>query len=142
MKKVIRTLKYLFSLILLVTLLLVLVFESELLLPGFILVESKVDFVIKYIMELMTIIIIPLSLRLFKFKSVERKLATKKQHALLRWGVLRIIMLGIPMIINTILYYGFLAVEFGYLSVILLISMIFIYPSKDKCYYETRDLES
>ncbi len=142
MKKVIRTLKYLFSLILLVTLLLVLVFESELLLPGFILVESKVDFVIKYIMELMTIIIIPLSLRLFKFKSVERKLATKKQHALLRWGVLRIIMLGIPMIINTILYYGFLAVEFGYLSIILLISMIFIYPSKDKCYYETRDLES
>lgn len=142
MKKVIRTLKYLFSLIILVTLLLVLVFESELLLPGFILVESKVDFVIKYIMELMTIIIIPLSLRLFKFKSVERKLATKKQHALLRWGVLRIIMLGIPMIINTILYYGFLAVEFGYLSIILLISMIFIYPSKDKCYYETRDLES
>lgn len=142
MKKVIRILKYLFSLILLVTLLLVLVFESELLLPGFILVESKVDFVIKYIMELMTIIIIPLSLRLFKFKSVERKLATKKQHALLRWGVLRIIMLGIPMIINTILYYGFLAVEFGYLSIILLISMIFIYPSKDKCYYETRDLES
>lgn len=142
MKKVIRTLKYLFSLILLVTLLLVLVFESELLLPGFILVESKVDFVIKYIMELMTIIIIPLSLRLFKFKSVERKLATKKQLALLRWGVLRIIMLGIPMIINTILYYGFLAVEFGYLSIILLISMIFIYPSKDKCYYETRDLES
>lgn len=142
MKKVIRTLKYLFSLILLVTLLLVLVFESELLLPGFILVESKVDFVIKYIMELMTIIIIPLSLRLFKFKSVERKLATKKQHALLRWGVLRIIMLGIPMIINTILYYGFLSVEFGYLSIILLISMIFIYPSKDKCYYETRDLES
>lgn len=142
MKKVIRTLKYLFSLILLVTLLLVLVFESELLLPGFILVESEVDFVIKYIMELMTIIIIPLSLRLFKFKSVERKLATKKQHALLRWGVLRIIMLGIPMIINTILYYGFLAVEFGYLSIILLISMIFIYPSKDKCYYETRDLES
>ena len=142
MKKVIRTLKYLFSLILLVTLLLVLVFESELLLPGFILVESKVDFVIKYIMELMTIIIIPLSLRLFKFKSVERKLATKKQHALLRWGVLRIIMLGIPMIINAILYYGFLAVEFGYLSIILLISMIFIYPSKDKCYYETRDLES
>ena len=142
MKKVIRTLKYLFSLILLVALLLVLVFESELLLPGFILVESKVDFVIKYIMELMTIIIIPLSLRLFKFKSVERKLATKKQHALLRWGVLRIIMLGIPMIINTILYYGFLAVEFGYLSIILLISMIFIYPSKDKCYYETRDLES
>lgn len=142
MKKVIRTLKYLFSLILLVTLLLVLVFESELLLPGFILVESEVDFVIKYIMELMTIIIIPLSLRLFKFKSVERKLATKKEHALLRWGVLRIIMLGIPMIINTILYYGFLAVEFGYLSIILLISMIFIYPSKDKCYYETRDLES
>lgn len=142
MKKVIRTLKYLFSLILLVTLLLVVVFESELLLPGFILVESKVDFVIKYIMELMTIMIIPLSLRLFKFKSVERKLATKKQHALLRWGVLRIIMLGIPMIINTILYYGFLAVEFGYLSIILLISMIFIYPSKDKCYYETRDLES
>lgn len=142
MKKVIRTLKYLFSLILLVTLLLVLVFESELLLPGFILVESKVDFVIKYIMELMTIMIIPLSLRLFKFKSVERKLATKKQHALLRWGGLRIIMLGIPMIINTILYYGFLAVEFGYLSIILLISMIFIYPSKDKCYYETRDLES
>ena len=142
MKKVIRILKYLFSLILLVTLLLVLVFESELLLPGFILVESKVDFVIKYIMELMTIIIIPLSLRLFKFKSVERKLATKKQHALLRWGVLRIIMLGIPMIINAILYYGFLAVEFGYLSIILLISMIFIYPSKDKCYYETRDLES
>ena len=90
----------------------------------------------------MTIIIIPLSLRLFKFKSVERKLATKKQHALLRWGVLRIIMLGIPMIINAILYYGFLAVEFGYLSIILLISMIFIYPSKDKCYYETRDLES
>lgn len=89
------------------------------------------------IMELLTICLIPFSLRLFKFKHVRRQLTSNAASALRKWGAIRLFMIALPMIINTILYYQFMNVAFGYLAIICLLSLAFIYPSKAKCDQET-----
>ena len=43
----------------------------------------------------------------------------------------------VGMVVSTILYYLFLNVSFGYLAIILLISMVFVYPSLERCVSET-----
>jgi len=90
-------------------------------------------------MELLTVILIPLALRLFKFKKIATDLSERKQAALVWWGTIRIEMLALPLLANTLLYYLYMSTTFGYMAIILLICMVFIYPSKDKCYFETRD---
>ncbi|MBR6604574.1 MAG: hypothetical protein IKK92_01675, partial [Prevotella sp.] len=82
-----------------------------------------------------------LALRLFKFKKIAADLSERKQAALVRWGTIRIEMLAMPLLANTLLYYLYMSTTFGYMAIILLICMVFIYPSKDKCYFETRDQE-
>ena len=44
------------------------------------------------------------------------------------------LMLGVPMVVNTVCYYlyGF-NVRFGYLAIILFLASCFIYPSRGKC---------
>jgi hypothetical protein len=37
---------------------------------------------------------------------------------------------------NTLLYYVFMNTSFGYLAIIILLCMPFVYPSKDKCMAE------
>lgn len=89
------------------------------------------------IMELLTICLIPFSLRLFKFKHVRCQLASNAASSLRKWGAIRLFMIALPMIFNTILYYQFMNVAFGYLAIICLLSLAFIYPSKAKCDQET-----
>ena len=47
-------------------------------------------------------------------------------------------LLADPMLINTLLYYVFMNVAFGYMAIIGLLSMVFVYPSKSRCEQETR----
>jgi hypothetical protein len=37
------------------------------------------------------------------------------------------------MMVNTWLYYMFMNVAFGYMAIILLLSLMFVYPSKVRC---------
>lgn len=43
----------------------------------------------------------------------------------------RVLLLGIPMFANTLLYYAFMSPRFGYMAIILLLCMLCIYPSID-----------
>lgn len=88
-------------------------------------------------MELLTICAIPLALRLFKFGAVARQLAARPASALLRWGVVRIAMIAVPMVANTLLYYLFMHVGFGYMAIIGLLCLAFVYPSPSRCVQET-----
>jgi hypothetical protein len=87
--------------------------------------------------ELLTLIAVPLALRLFKFGAVRRRLYEDNEHALAIWGTIRILILGLPMVMSALLYYLFLNASFGYIAIILLISMLFIYPSMERCVSET-----
>ena len=83
-------------------------------------------------MELITIVFIPVALRLFKTKDVEKRLEEGNIKAFRKWGLLRILMITVPLVLNTLLYYSFMNTTFGYMALILLICLPFIYPASRK----------
>lgn len=124
-----------------ITLLIIAVYELELLLPGgWADIESTNMVTTQFLMQLLTLAVIPLSLFLFKIGYVRSDLHTDESHVsrkLLFWGSVRMMMLCIPMILNTFFYYAFEDnVSFFYLAVILALSLCFVYPSKKRCEHE------
>jgi hypothetical protein len=115
---------------------LVVLFESDLLLSGGCTENKSLEFLVLSIMELITICLIPLSLRLFRFGKVRKALAEKKAEALISWGVLRLGLLSVPMILNTLFYYLFMNVAFGYMAIILFLCLFFVVPTMDRCQSE------
>lgn len=106
--------------------------------PNGILANGKqVEFVIMSMMEILTIIAIPVALKLFKFKAIANKLASDTLLHFERWGIVRLCLLNVPMVINLVCYYLFVGAGFGYLAIILFLSLFFVYPSLSRCYNET-----
>lgn len=99
---------------------------------------DQTRFVVSTAIILLTLAAIPLALRLFKFSKVNSQLKANPARALLRWGSLRIALLGGLMFVNTVLYYVFgYQPAFGYLAVVCLLAMPFIIPTKSRCEAET-----
>lgn len=115
-----------------VPLLIATVYECDVLPTGVFAGKAQEEFLAVIIMELLTIVMIPLALRLFKAKDVERKVAEGDTLALRRWGALRILMITVPLLLNTIGYYLFMNTTFGYMALILLICLPFVYTSQKK----------
>ncbi len=113
------------------------VYELELLLPGNLAGNATVEVIGVGAMELITICLIPVALRLFRSTSVRRLLQQHPAGELRRWGLIRIAMIGLPVLINTWLYYQTLNVAPGYLAIIGLLAMFFIYPSAARCQQDT-----
>lgn len=122
-----------------VTLLLVMLYETEVLVPTDMSANETLMFGILTVMELLTIIVIPLSLKLFSLKSIRRKLEVRKGDALLPWGTARLNMLCLPMLINTFMYYQTMSPAFGYMAIILFLCLFFVYPSIGRCEDETSE---
>lgn len=95
--------------------------------------DAQLEFVILSIMELLTIAFIPLALRLLKFKKIEADLRQRHAVALRKWGVLRLSMLDFVLLFNTLFYYLFLNTSFGYMAIILVLCLCFVYPSVSRC---------
>lgn len=115
-----------------VPLLIATVYECDVLPTGVFAGKAQEEFLVVIIMELLTIVMIPLALRLFKAKDVERNVAEGDTLALRRWGALRILMITVPLLLNTIGYYLFMNTTFGYMALILLICLPFVYTSPKK----------
>ncbi|MBR6444843.1 MAG: hypothetical protein IKS94_00160 [Prevotella sp.] len=95
--------------------------------------NSNLEFIVLTVMELALICLIPLALRLFKFKKIKQQLVENGEPALIKWGLIRLDMLIFPMFLNTLFYYLFGNNSFGVMAVILLLSLFFVYPSKKRC---------
>ncbi len=110
------------------------VFETGLIAPLDIF-SPQTAFVVATVMELLTICIIPFALRLMKFGFVARRIQrTEGDEARMqechKMTLVRLTMLTDLMFINTLLYYlSALTVAYGYMAIILLISLGFVYPS-------------
>lgn len=128
-----------FFFVLVVTLLLVVLYECELLVPTDLMGNAQAVFFLQVLMELVTIVAIPVALKLFSVKAVRRRLVQGKGAALLPWGTARINLLCLPMLVNTFLYYQTMSPTFGYMAIILMLCLFFVYPSMDRCYAETED---
>lgn len=88
--------------------------------------------VIQYLMDIVTLLVIPLALYSFKIKFISKRLTSYKQLQVL--SIIRILILCVPMVLNIFLYYYYCQeVSFFYLSIILLLSLFFVYPSKARC---------
>lgn len=124
-----------------ISLLVVILFETNLLESGGWEGYKPQEFVVQTVMELLTICCIPLALRLFKFRKISSQLLSGQPDVpskLLIWGSVRIWMLCLPMTVNVLLYYLFgLNVTFGYMGIILFLSLFFINPSLGRCVAET-----
>ena len=56
-----------------------------------------------------------------------------------KWGMLRLLILEVPMVIDTLLYYIYMNTTFGYLAIILLLCLPFVFPSLNRCLAETSE---
>lgn len=115
-----------------VPLLAAIVYECDVLPTGVFAGNAQEEFLAVTFMELLTIVMIPLALRLFKAKDVERKVEEGDTMALKKWGSLRILMITVPLLLNTMGYYLFMNTTFGYMALILLICLPFVYISPKK----------
>ena len=107
-------------------------FETNIVLSGDLSDNTLLDYYCTLAMELLTIAAIPFALRLFRFASVKRRLV-ERPEALLRFASLRMMLIAIPMLINGFLYYMFMSTTFGYMGIICLLCMSFVYPSANRC---------
>ena len=115
------------------------VFETNIFESGLYADDKNVEFMMTAVMELVTLGTVFLALRLFKFNKVHDDLVTRKYAALKKWGLLRLLMLGLPMMYNTYLYYMFMNTTFGYMAIIQMLCMPFVYPSKSRCQAEVEE---
>ena len=140
MKKVKNTLTVLLWTVLALALIVVVLFETDVLMFGYYAGSGEqAEFLLTTMMELLTLAVIPLALKLFKFPRVHADLVSRKAEALRKWGLLRLLMLLVPLLVNTLLYYAYANVAFGYMAIILVIVLPFVYPSMERCQSATEE---
>lgn len=124
-----------------VSLIIVVLFEMNILESGMWKDDGPLFFTIAVVMELLLLCLAPLALYLFRIPFIHRRLisdSSKAPQQLLFWGTVRMDMLGLPMVFNTLFYYLFgLQVTFGYMAIILLLCLLLVYPTMNRCLYET-----
>lgn len=133
MDKVKKRLQAEFVVPIVICLIIVVMGETGLFPTGILSKNVQMEFVLLASMEILTICLIPLSLRLFKFKRVHEDLVERREVALQKWGIIRLEMLSAPMVVNTLLYYLSMNAAFGYLAIILFLCMFFVVPTRDRC---------
>ncbi len=122
-----------------ICLLIVVFYETEVLLPFEEFGNPQLVFFLQVFMEFVSIMVMPIALKLFSISSVRRRLLDNKGSALINWGTARIQMLCVPMTIDTFMYYQTMWPGFGYLGIILLLCLFFVYPSMGRCIDETTE---
>lgn len=127
----------LFCALLGISLLMVIAFESDWLPIGTWKKTASSDFAATTAMQLITIASIPTAMYLFQIKRIKRALHETPERSLCKWGTLRLLMFGLPMVVNTLLYYMYMNVSFGYMAIICLLCFPFIFPSMARCLQET-----
>lgn len=116
-------------------------YETGIMESGLFVGQKNSEFILTALMELLTLGGVFFALRLFKFQKVHHDLITKKEHALFKWGLLRLALLMIPMVANTYLYYMYMNTTFGYMAIIQLLCLPFVFPSMSRCQSEVESDE-
>ena len=142
MKQVSKQLMLVYTLLVAVALVIVLLYELDVLEAGVLADSKQTEFIAMTTMELTSLAAAFLGLRLFKFPKIHESLVTQKEPALLKWGMLRLLVLEVPMVSNTYLYYIYMNTTFGYLAIILLLCLPFVFPSVNRCIAETTEEEA
>jgi len=116
---------------------LVVLYETDTLESGVLADDKQSEFILTFIMELLSLGAAFLALRLFKFAKVHKELVSRREPAMLKWGTIRLLILEVPMLIDTLLYYIYMNTTFGYMGIMLLLCLPFVFPSESRCEDET-----
>lgn len=141
MKSISKYLTLIYILLAALTLAVIMVFETEMLESGSMAGENQSEFIFTFVMELVSLGAAFLGLRLFKFKAVHDDLIARQEPAMMKWGTIRLLILEVPMLADTLLYYMYMNTTFGYLAIILLLCLPFVFPSLNRCLSETSEEE-
>lgn len=141
MKSISKYLTLIYILLAALTLAVIMVFETEMLDSGLMAGENQSEFIFTFVMELVSLGAAFLGLRLFKFKAVHDDLIARQEPAMMKWGTIRLLILEVPMLADTLLYYMYMNTTFGYLAIILLLCLPFVFPSLNRCLAETSEEE-
>lgn len=110
--------------------------ETDLLPVGIFAGSEQAEFWLLLVMEPLTLAAIVAALYLFKSRKVAAELHSDGAAALGRWATLRLLMLQAPLVLNTAGYYLFVVPSFGYMAIMTLLAMCFVYPSLARCMSE------
>ena len=139
MKKVSKQLMAFYTAQVVLALVIIVLFELNVLPEGIMADDKQSEFSLIALMELISLGAAFLGLRLFKFKAIHNDLVNRKERAMWKWGMARLIILEAPMVIDTLLYYIYMNPTFGYLAIILLLCLPFVFPSHSRCLSETSE---
>ena len=139
MKKISKQLTFVYVLLVAIALVIVVLYELDVLESGALADSKQTEFVALTVMELTSLAAAFIGLRLFKFHKIHDELVCLKEPAMLKWGLLRLLILEVPLVINTYLYYMYMNPTFGYLAIILLLCLPFVMPTESRCLSETSE---
>ena len=139
MKRTQTILMSVFVALLTITILWVVLAETGVIETGQLAGNAQQEFLQVAVMEIATLGSVFLALRLFKFKAIHKELVENKEQALLKWGLIRLVLLEVPMLSNTLFYYQFMNTTFGYLAIIQLLCLPFVFPTMGRCLAEVED---
>lgn len=117
-------------------------YETNIILEGGFAGNTTAEFLSATVMELLTIIVVPVALRMIKYGAVRNIIRREREEGLRKVCMLRLTMLMLPMLVNTMCYYLFMNVAFAYLAIVLAISLVFILPTEARCRMEMEEDEA
>ena len=132
MKQISQKLMVVYVVFVALTLGIIVLYETECLEPGMLATEEQSKFLFTTLMELGSLAAAFFGLRLFKFKTIYNDLVTRKEPAMM--------ILEVPMLADTLLYYIYMNTTFGYLAIILLLCLPFVFPTQNRCVAETTEM--
>jgi hypothetical protein len=139
MKKVSKQLMAFYIAQIALALVIIVLFETDVLPVGVKADDKQSDFVMVALMEIISLGAAFLGLRLFKFKPIHDDLVSRPETAMWKWGMSRLLILEVPMVINTLLYYIYMNTTFGYMGIMLLLCLPFVFPTLNRCLAETSE---
>ena len=83
------------------SLVIILLYETDILTVGVLEEQKQSEFILTALMELISLGAAFLGLRLFKFKAVHNDLVSREESAMWKWGVIRLLILEVPMVVDT-----------------------------------------
>ena len=125
-----KTIKIIFWAVLALMLAAVILSQTNEQLTGFVGMTEADEFKLLSVMEMLTLMSIFLMLRLFKFERIARQIEESPQRALPLWTSVRVAVMLVMIAANGLLYYGTMNTTFGYLAIIMMVSLPFVYPQK------------
>ena len=139
MNRISKYLTLIYMLLVAVTLVVIILYETDVLESGILAEDKQSEFILTFVMELVSLGAAFLGLRLFKFKTVHDDLVNRQEPAMMKWGTIRLLILEVPMLADTLLYYIYMNTTFGYLAIILLLCLPFVFPSLGRCLGEVEN---